>query len=412
MLDAPALKAYFAWEFEHDKGSKGIMGDPTAIEVVDDRTVEVTLPKPFPSFRNALSLYTWEVYDAEAVAAAGGSYEKLVGAGAFTGPFMTTKIENDRWTIDRDADWWGGTAALAGIDATRLTDPQTGLKAVANGDADVMMTPPVSLKRAARSYPDVEYRVADTALVYAGFNLNPQKAPFDDKRVRQAFAAAIDAAAISSSTMLDVWRPLGGIFPESWDEAVTWRTYDPARAAALLDEAGWKAGDDGVRVKDGARLATTIITYSDDLESVGTAALDMLRKVGFDAKLKRVPDYSTIPELLPKAGDPVNALLMNLESFGLNYDPYLTACRNFQTDKGYNLVIRDAEAEALCTTALGDDEAAATAAFRRLQELNADNAYYIPLLDEPNTMIVGPRYRGLPVDPWYIFYGPETRPTS
>lgn len=101
-----------------------------------------------------------------------------------------------------------------------------------------------------------------------------------------------------------VWRPLSGIFPTGTSFGVDWRTYDPDHAMHLLDQAGWTAGSNGIRSKNGAKLSVEIVTYTDDLEAVGNAALDMLRKVGFNTKLRRVPDYSPIPKLLknPRSG--------------------------------------------------------------------------------------------------------------
>ena len=49
--------------------------------------------------------------------------------------------------------------------------------------------------------------------------------------------------------------------------------------------AGWKRTGDGPRTKDGKTLSTVITTYDADQAAIATAAVDMLRAVGFDAKV-------------------------------------------------------------------------------------------------------------------------------
>ncbi len=409
-LDATALKEWLEYEFVHDPAAKGALGDPSAVTVVDPLTVDVTTPKLFTPFKNSLANYIFAVYDARAVAKVGKKFERLAGAGIFTGPYAYAKSSAGSVTYERYAQYWRGTPALAGIDARKLTDQNAGLKAVANGEADIQLVPAVKIKRASARYDNVKYLISDESVVYAGFNINPKKAPFTDVKVRQAFAYAFDSEAISKTVMDGVWRPLAGIFPANSRLAVDWRIHDPERAKRLLDEAGWKVGSDGVRMKDGARLTTEIVTYTDDLEAVGNAAIDMLRKVGFDAKLRRVPEYSPIPKLVGGTG-PVNVNLLNLESFGLDGNPFATVCRNFEYDKGYNDHIRDDELNKLCEDLLSTtDRQQRDQQFRELQRLNGERAYYVPIVDEPTTMAASSSYNHIKVNGFYLFLDWQTRP--
>lgn len=410
VLDSTALKEWFEYEFVHDSAAKGALGDPTAVTVVDDLTVDITTPRLFTPFKYSLANYIFGVYDAQAVKKVGKNFEKLAGAGIYTGPYAYTKSSAGTVTYTRYEKYWRGTPALAGIDARKVTDNNAGLKAVANDEADIQFVPAVKIKRASNRYDSVAFLISEASVGYAGLNINPKKAPFDDVAVRQAFAAAIDSDAISKSVMDNVWRPLSGIFPTGSRLAVDWRRFDPAKAASLLDGAGWKAGSDGVRTKNGKRLTTEIVTYTDDLEAVGNATIEMLRTVGFDAKLRRVPEYSPIPKLL--AGDgPVNVNLLNLESFGLDGNPFATVCRNFEYDKGYNDVIRDDELNEHCQELLATtNQERRDNLFREVQQLNGDRVYYVPIVDEPTTMLVGKRYDHLDVSSFYLFLDWQTRP--
>ncbi|MGE3877012.1 MAG: ABC transporter substrate-binding protein, partial [Parvibaculaceae bacterium] len=67
--------------------------------------------------------------------------------------------------------------------------------------------------------------------------------------------------------------------------------FDPAKAAALLDEAGWKVGDDGVRAKDGVRLAFTMSTTAGNKarEQAQQLVQQNLKKVNVEMTIKNMP---------------------------------------------------------------------------------------------------------------------------
>ncbi|NED66013.1 ABC transporter substrate-binding protein, partial [Streptomyces sp. SID10244] len=90
--------------------------------------------------------------------------------------------------------------------------------------------------------------------------LNADHAPFDDVRVRQAFAYSADREKAVETAYLGVvpYNPNGALSQSTPDYDATAGAYvrDPAKAGVLLDQAGWtQRTDDGVRVKDGRRLS-------------------------------------------------------------------------------------------------------------------------------------------------------------
>jgi peptide/nickel transport system substrate-binding protein len=72
-----------------------------------------------------------------------------------------------------------------------------------------------------------------------------------------------------------------------WDGAETAYAYDPDKAKALLDEAGWVEGSDGIREKDGQKLSLVgvVISSQELLEYLGPK----LQAVGVDLKIELVP---------------------------------------------------------------------------------------------------------------------------
>jgi peptide/nickel transport system substrate-binding protein len=126
---------------------------------------------------------------------------------------------------------------------------------------------------------------------YEHVTLNEKRfPPFADVRIRRALISAIDRDGYVR-TILDGLAPVanGPIQPVSWaySDRVTKYPFDPARARALLDEAGWKVGADGIREHGGTRLAFTLITQAGYAirENIAQAIERQLRDVGVDVRV-------------------------------------------------------------------------------------------------------------------------------
>jgi peptide/nickel transport system substrate-binding protein len=115
--------------------------------------------------------------------------------------------------------------------------------------------------------------------------------PFADVRVRRALLLALDRE-LYARTILDGLAPVahGPIQPVSWAYTGEIRRYpfDPAQARALLDEAGWRIGRDGIRQRGATRLAFTLITQAGYAirENVAQAIERQLRDVGVDVRVE------------------------------------------------------------------------------------------------------------------------------
>ena len=99
--------------------------------------------------------------------------------------------------------------------------------------------------------------------VHADFNLNLPV--FEDKAVRQALNYAFPQEEFIETVLGGVGTPAySDTPPMSWayNPNVKQYPYDPERAEQILEDAGWVRGDDGVREKDGVRLAFTMTTIA------------------------------------------------------------------------------------------------------------------------------------------------------
>jgi peptide/nickel transport system substrate-binding protein len=90
--------------------------------------------------------------------------------------------------------------------------------------------------------------------------LNLEHPALKDKAVRQALYLALDQKTIVNELYYGLPIPTSDyMIPQSWayNDELPQHIYDPDKAKAVLEAAGWKPGSDGVRVKDGLRLAFT-----------------------------------------------------------------------------------------------------------------------------------------------------------
>ncbi|HXW77253.1 MAG TPA: ABC transporter substrate-binding protein, partial [Candidatus Eremiobacteraceae bacterium] len=118
--------------------------------------------------------------------------------------------------------------------------------------------------------------------------------PFDDVRVRQAFAYAIDWKEINDKAYLGLDVPgITDTPPLSWafDPSVRPYPYEPAMAKQLLEAAGWRPGPDGSLMKDGKPFAvdiTTVIGNTTRLEAEELIQAQ-LRQIGVDVEVHNYP---------------------------------------------------------------------------------------------------------------------------
>ncbi len=125
-----------------------------------------------------------------------------------------------------------------------------------------------------------------------------------DLRVRQAISSAIDYQTLIRDVLRNTVAESTSPFAYGWYQCDLTRAnpYDVATANSLLDEAGWKLGDDGIRVaqgalyaKDGTRLSLELQGYTsfEPLQRTEEFIVENLKAVGIEAKIQNY-DFSII----------------------------------------------------------------------------------------------------------------------
>jgi peptide/nickel transport system substrate-binding protein len=252
---------------------KGLFAAIENVEVIDDNTVEVTLSAPQGNF---LFNMAWGEAAIVSQASADTNQENPIG----TGPF---KFEN--WargsavTLSRYEEYWGDDVHLDRAEFRFVPDAAAAIPALLSGDIHAMSNVPVG-----DALPQIENDPRFEVVIGSTegetiLSLNNAREPFDDLRVRQAIAHAINREeAIAGNGLGGLGTPIGSHFaphhPAYVDLTDTY-PYDPERARELLAEAGFP---DGLS----ATLRLPPPTYA---REGGQVIASQLRQVGIDLEI-------------------------------------------------------------------------------------------------------------------------------
>ncbi|WP_223421491.1 ABC transporter substrate-binding protein [Tateyamaria pelophila] len=209
------------------------------VEVVDPQTVRLTLSEPNG---NMLFNLAW----GDAVIVAPESIESIKQTPIGTGPFkFDLWNQGDRIEMSRYDKYWGDAPALDKATFKFISDPTAAFAAVMAEDVDVFSGFP-----APENLPQFEADPRFQVLVGSTegetiLSTNNKQEPFDDVRVRQALAHAIDRQAIIDGAMFGYGTPIGTHFAPhnpAYVDLTDGSAFDPDKARALLAEAGLPDG--------------------------------------------------------------------------------------------------------------------------------------------------------------------------
>jgi len=148
------------------------------------------------------------------------------------------------------------------------------------------------------------YKYLDFVYTYLGFNL--KRKPFDDLRIREAIAYAINRQEILDGVQLGLGETIASPYKPGtfWvNQKLKPRPYDPEKAKALLAKAGWRDTDgDGIFDKDGTPLSFTILTNNGNKQRADAATImqHRLKKIGIEVKIRLVEWSAFIENFINK----------------------------------------------------------------------------------------------------------------
>lgn len=218
---------------------KALFAGIADVTVVDPLTVKVTLEAPNGSF-----LFNMAWGDAVIVAPESieGIKQHPVGTGAFK---FAEWVQGDKIVLDKNPDYWGTPAKLDEATFKFISDPTAAFAAMMAEDVDVFTAFPAP-ENLPMFEADPRFQVligsTEGETILATNNKRP---PFDNVKVREAMAHAIDRQALIDGAMFGYGTPIGTHFAPhnpAYVDLTAQSAYDPELSKKLLAEAGFPDG--------------------------------------------------------------------------------------------------------------------------------------------------------------------------
>ena len=216
-----------------------------AVEKVDDMTVKFVLNQPEAPFLANMGMDFASIMSAEQADAMmkAGTPDMVDQEPSGTGPFQLVAYQKDsQIRFKANPDYWAGKAAIDDLIFAITPDASVRYQKLKANECQVMPYPNPADVEAMKKDSDI------TMLEQEGLNVgylafNTEKAPFTDKRVRQALSMAVNKQAIIDVVFQGAGKAAKNPIPPtiwSYNDAVKDYSYDVEKAKALLAEAGVK----------------------------------------------------------------------------------------------------------------------------------------------------------------------------
>lgn len=406
-LDAAAVAKNFDTYGLGDEG-RGLtvseaINNYASSEVVDDDTVTFRFSAPAPGFLQATStinsgLLSPDTLDLTLEEFGAGNATDIVGAGPFV---ITDEKLGTELTLEarEDYDWappsfeHQGRAYLDEIHLIVTPEDSVRIGSLLAGQADyIRYVQAFDEERVASG--GFELHAPQTRGVNNSLSLRFTNPLLSDIRVRQALVAGVNAQEVVDTIFTDNYPVATSALSSSavgYKDESEFYAYDPDRSSELLDEAGWAPGDDGIREKGGERLSLTVYEAAPQPLSKQTLELvaQQLKEIGIELNVKSA-DAGTYAEDIK---DPLKTPLYHSMVGRADLDVIKS---QFHTKNRDVLLSDDAELDALLeTVASTPDPDARIAASQAVQDYLAEQAYVIPLFEEPQVYGTAPYVHGV-----------------
>lgn len=270
----------------------------TRAEAPDDYTFRVTYALPYAP---ALESWGTAIHPKHLLEGQDVTKSPLSRAPVGTGPYRFAKwTAGEKLELLANPDYFEGKPHIHRVVYRIIPDSSTQFLELQAGGLDFMGLTPIQYATQTDtpvfSHNFNKYRYLAFGYTYLGYNL--QKPIFQDVRVRQAISYAIDKQELIDGVLLGHGQAATGPYkPDTWvyNAGVKHYPYDPAKARALLAEAGWTDSNaDGVLDRNGQKFAFTIVTNQGNDLRAKTAEITQrrLKEVGIAVEI-RIVEWAT-----------------------------------------------------------------------------------------------------------------------
>lgn len=383
-------------------------------EVVDPYTYRVTYEKPYSPALLSWGIWILPRHILEAPWKAGVDLRTTpqsrypIGSGPYL--FQEWKT-GEKVVLEANPDYFEGRPYIKRVLYRIIPDQSTIFLELKAKNIDMAGLAPIQYRRQT-DYPAFrkafnKYRYLANGYAYLGFNLLDPR--FQDKRVRQAMAYAINKQEIIEGVLLGLGQAAQGPYkPGTWWYKPDVKTYpfDPDRAKTLLAELGWtRMNSDGVLVKDGKPFSFTIMTNQGNSVRQQTAEIIQrrLKAVGIDVKIQVVDWAAFINTFIRKRQ--FEAIILGW-GLGLDPDQYdIWTSTQTGPDQLNHISYKNPKVDELLEAGRRTfDEAKRKEIYWEFQDIMAEEQPVVFLYVPDNLPVVSSRVRGIEPAPAGISY--------
>jgi peptide/nickel transport system substrate-binding protein len=324
--------------------------------------------------------------------------------------------ENDQIILERWEDYAGRKPHFKRVVYKIIPDNNVTLLSFEKGDVDAINR--MSAQQFARETNTESFRKVgvkgwgtEWGFGYIGWNMDGTNPFFNDKRVRHAMTHALNIPLIIEKVYYNLATQSRGIYhPDSWmfNPEVKPLEYDLEKAAALLDEAGWKVDPgDGYRYRDveGARVRFefTLLMPQGSPSAPKIAAIYQqdLKRLGVDMKT-RVLEWASFHEKISK-----HEFQAEIAGWGTGTDPdtgwNLWRTEEYQTGRNYGGYSNQRVDELFVLGRKEFDPEARKKIYQEIHKVLYEDQPYTWIYDSPLLAAFNKRLRGVQFSPRGIY---------
>lgn len=321
-----------------DDYKKGNSDSISGIKVIDPLTIEITTEKV--NAQNLLNLggpvISKEYYGKDYKKGKLDYLKDLYPAPMGAGPYKFVKyVPGQEIDYVANENYYAGKPSVENL-IYKVSSADTALQLFQTGETDTVGVPLTDDNLQALKnlgFADIQISTANNfGLIY----FNNDKPTLKETAVRQALYYGLDRQKLVD-IQYQGHAQVANIpnSPLSWaytEEGITKYDFDPTKAKKLLDDAGWKAGSDGIREKDGVKLKLNYLTRKGDdvfisiaKENYKDLGIDFTAEIlDFDTEISKFTkgDYDLAAFSTSLLTDPNDAVLEFTSTFPQNYAHY------------------------------------------------------------------------------------------
>ena len=346
-----------------------------------------------------------------------------------TGPFVVSQWRSgDSIILDRNPNYRErGRPYLDRIVFKIIPSREVGIAQIRTGEIDVLWDLiETQIPLFAENREITLQAVPSSNVEYLGLNLSERGTAdptrphpiLSDRRVRLAIATAIDRTPVVRELLFGRTTVATSPIGLGWaaPKGLSLPSYSPARARALLDQAGWTVGSGGIREKNGQRLSLEITTPTGSQlrEQSQQLLQQQLKAVGIELTIRNVPAATLFGNWQENGKLKRGDFDIVMDTWGADFDPDAFLSTLFSSDQiptaenggeGWNFFrLRDTRLDRAIVAGRSTlDQDARKRAYRRAVQRILADLVYIPLYNRARIDAFRRRVVGERPNPWEEF---------